>query len=304
MTALAGTDLALPEQCEVLTAAQACDAFSRSFVRVQLTGRRWQSPCRGVVVLHNGPLTIAQREWVAVLGHAPGSVLGGLTALKQDGMEGFDEPETHLVVPEGNRRLSLDGVRQHWSRELTSADVHPLRTPPRTRPQRSLVDAASWCPWGQERRARAIVVAGVQQRLARTRDLRDALRRRGPCRHRALIVESILDAHGGIQSLPERDFDLIRQARRLPVPSRQSPRRRADGRYYLDVEWRDFDAACEIHGIPHLAVLQWESDLERANEITISGPRLLVFSSYAVRRQQDRVGDQIARMLRRGGWRG
>ena len=304
MTAAADTDLALPEQCEVLTSAQAFQAFSRAFVRVQLAGRRWQSPCRGIVVLHNGPLTDAQRAWVAVLGHAPGSVLGGLTALEQDGLEGFDEPDPHVVMPEGSRRLTLDGVRQHWSRELTSADVHPLRTPPRTRPQRSLVDAASWCPFGQERRARAIVVAGVQQRLARTRDLRDALQRRGPCRHRALIVESILDAHGGIQSLPERDFDQVVRDHGLPKPTRQSPRQRSDGRYYLDVEWRGLGAACEIHGIPHLAVKQWESDLERANEITISGPRLLVFSSYAVRRQQSRVGDQIARMLRRGGWRG
>ena len=68
---------------------------------------------------------------------------------------------------------------------------------------------------------------------------------------------------------------------RTPAPTRQSPRQRSDGRYYLDVEWRGFGAACEIHGIPHLAVMQWESDLERANEITIAGPRLLVFSSYA-----------------------
>ncbi|MBA2417925.1 MAG: hypothetical protein H0V59_03130 [Nocardioidaceae bacterium] len=32
---------------------------------------------------------------------------------------------------------------------------------------------------------------------------------------------------------------------------------RADGRCYLDVAWDDFDAACEIHGIPHMLVPQW-----------------------------------------------
>lgn len=78
----------------------------------------------------------------------------------------------------------------------------------------------------------------------------------------------------------------------------------AGGRYYLDVEWRAHDTACEIHGLPHLQVVQWESDLSRINEITIAGPRVLVFSSYAVRRMSDRVGDQLIRMLRRGGWRG
>lgn len=46
----------------------------------------------------------------------------------------------------------------------------------------------------------------AQQRLTRTSDLRDALSRRGPCRHRGVIIESILDAHGGIQSLPEHEL--------------------------------------------------------------------------------------------------
>jgi len=53
-----------------------------------------------------------------------------------------------------------------------------------------------------------------------------------------------------------------------------------------------------------MQIVQWESDLSRINEITIDGPRVLVFSSYAVRRLRPRVGDQLVRMLRRGGWRG
>ncbi len=287
----------------VLTSAMAVATYGRGLVRAQLAARRWQAPVRGVVVLHNGPLTDAQSDRVALFGCGPGAALGGLTALSYDGLDGFAVDERHVVVPEGSRRKHLLGVRPHWSRELSDADVHPVRLPRRTRPQRSIVDAASWCAWSQERHARAIVIAAVQQRLVRTRDLRDALSRRGPCRHRSLIVESILDARGGIQSLPERDFDLLRRRRGLPEPTRQAVATRADGRFYLDVEWKAFDTACEVHGIPHLAVLDWESDLSRANEVTIGGPRLLVFSSYAVRRQQERAGDQLVRMLRRGGWR-
>jgi hypothetical protein len=241
---------------------------------------------------------------VALAQCPPGAALGGITALAYDGFTGLGTDETLVVLPEGANRPSLSEVTYHWSTELTDADVHPLRSPRRTRPQRSLVDAASWSSWSAERRARAIILAGVQQRLVRPRDLRDALSRRGPCRHRALIVESILDARGGVQSLPEFDFEMIRRRHGLPEPARQSIRRRKDGKYYLDVDWPDYDTACEIHGIPHIRVTQWESDLERANEIVIAGPRLLVFSSYAVRRQQPRVGDQFVRMLRRGGWRG
>jgi len=144
----------------------------------------------------------------------------------------------------------------------------------------------------------------VQQGLARPADLRDALSRRGPCRQRALINESILDAEGGKQSLPERDFDVILRRFGLPMPTRQRVLARPDGRYYLDVGWERLDAAVEIHGIPHLSVLQWDQDLFRANEIAIMGPRLLAFSSYAVRHEPDLVGDQTVRLLRRKGWGG
>src|SRR5262245_3064138 len=284
-----------------------CARFGRGHVRHQLSAGRWQRPARGIVVLHNGPLQQAERDQIALLGCASGSVLGGLTALTYDGFSGVETDGIHVVLPEGADRPLRDGVILHWSTMLTDADVHPLRMPLRTRPQRSLVDAASWCSWSCERRARTIVLTGVPQGLARPRDLRDlrdALSRRGSCRHRALLVESILDARGGIQSIPELDFDLIRRRHRLPEPKRQPVRRRKDGKCYLDVEWTDFDTACEIHGMPHLRVPQWESDLERANEVMIVGLRLLVFSSYAVRRQQSRVGDQLVRMLRRGGWRG
>jgi hypothetical protein len=265
----------------VLTTGQACARFGRGHVRHQLAKERWQRPARGVIVLHRGQLSRDEQHLVALLSCAPGAALGGLTALEHDGLTGFVIDEIDVVLPEGAERLLRSDVNLHWSTELTDADVHPLRSPRRTRPKRSLVDAASWSPWSAERRARAIILAGVQQRLVRPGDLRDALTRRGPCRHRALIVESILDARGGIQSIPELDFEMIRRRHGVPEPTRQSIRRRKDGKCYLDAEWLDYDTACEIHGIPHIRVAQWESDLERANEIVIAGPRLLIFSSYA-----------------------
>ncbi|UYM05211.1 hypothetical protein [Solicola gregarius] len=288
------------EQLGVLTTAQAESLYSRSTVRRNIAGSRWSRPVRGVVVVHNGPLTPDQRDWVALLSCPRGSALAGQTALRWDGFDGFDEPQPHVVLREGNRRPLNTDVVPHFSTMLEERDVHPLLRPRRTRVARSLVDFAAW--QDNRRRARAIVLSGVQQRLTNTHNLRDALSRRGPCRHRALIVQSILDAAGGIQSLPERDFDLIRIDRGLPPPTRQAVARRNDGKYYLDVEWLEYDTACEIHGIPHLRVPQWDADLLRANEITIVGPRLIMFSSYAVRHEQTIVGDQLERMLGRGGW--
>lgn len=169
------------------------------------------------------------------------------------------------------------------------------RSPRLTTLERSIVDAASWATTKQ--RARVLVIAAFQQRLTNVARMRDALSRRGPCKHRSLIVQSILDAAGGIQSLPERDFDEARLTAGLPRPTRQEKVKGADGRYYLDVWWQEFNLAIEIHGIPHLAVQQWSDDLHRTNELVIDGRRVLIFSSFAIRHDRERVVDQLQRAV-------
>lgn len=142
---------------------------------------------------------------------------------------------------------------------------------------------------GFERRETYVVLS--------VRKIREALTRRGPCRRRALIVESILDAAGGIQSIPERDFDEIRRCCGLPKPSRQVKVKGKDGRYYLDVAWIELGIAVEIHGIPHLEVKNWDADLVRSNEIVIGGRRLVSFTSYAIRHEPEVVADQLKRLF-------
>jgi hypothetical protein len=149
-----------------------------------------------------------------------------------------------------------------------------------------------------------LVLAAVQQRLVRPSDLRKVLERRQRFRHRPLVLETIGDAEGGVQSLPELDFARLIRRHGLPEPTRQQVLRRSDGKYYLDTAWSEYDAACEVQGIPHLRVGKWEADMSRTNEILIAGPRQLAFSSYAIRHDGDRVAGQLTRLLRRGGWPG
>lgn len=278
----------------VLTRQQALQLMSRHQLYALVGSGRWTNPATGVFVNHNGPLTERQREWVALLAAPPGSVLGGLTALRLDGFTAFT-PEAPVVVAKmGASKIGYADICLHWSTFLDDRDVHPLRAPRRTRPARSVVDAASWEP--QQKRAREIVLAAAQRGIIAPQQLREALTRRGACRHRGLIVESYLDAGGGIQSLPERDFDRLRRECGLPAPDRQSVLRRADGKYYLDVWWKRFNLACEVHGIPHMRVENWDDDLIRGNEVTIDGRRTLFFSSYAIRRHPATVKDQLRRM--------
>ncbi len=293
----------------VLSRQSASTAYGEAHLRAQLAGRRWQAPSPMVVVQHNGPLTSDQRMWVALLSAPPGALLHGLSAATRDGLSGFSPDGLTLVVPGSSRnpthrQLNLPAewnVNVRWSTKLGPEDVNWAAVPPRTRFARSILDAAS--EKVPERRARVIVLAAVQQRLTRPAALWEGLSRRGRCRNRAIIVESIRDAEGGIESLPEREFDLLRRRLRLPEPSRQRVMRRRDGRYFLDNEWPDFGIRAEIHGIPHSEIRQWDDDLLRQNDISIDGG-LLVFSSYGIRHLQSRVGGQLLSMFGRRGWRG
>ena len=129
----------------------------------------------------------------------------------------------------------------------------------------------------------------------RPADVRAALPRRGPFRHRGVVVESLADADGGIASLPEHDFDVVRRRAGLPEPVRQRVVRRPDGRYYLDAAWHRPRLVVEVHGVQHLEQLAWDADLERLGEITAGGDRILQISSFAVRHQPERVQALLAR---------
>lgn len=281
----------------VYTLGRAGEVWTRSSVRWRVRDRLWQRPTPGVVVTHNGELSRDQLLWTAVLGSPPGAVLAAGTAAELGGLSGFADAAVTVTIPNSARKPLLpDGIRVLRSLELSELDVHPISRPPRTRMARSLLDMASTA--SSTRRGRAVLIAGCQQGLCQPRALSEALTRRGPCRHRRLIRETIADAGGGVDSLPESDFDTLCSRLGLPPPSRQRLLRRPDGHYYLDRYWAAFDLCCEVHGIPHMRVEQWDADIVRQNEIVIAGPRLLVFTSYAIRHMKSLVCDQIMRFVR------
>lgn len=229
------------EQRGVVTAAQAYAAFGKSFVQHQVRARRWQRPCRGVIVAHNGPIDEAERTMIALLSCAPGAVVAGLTALREDGFSGFEglDARPRILLPNGARRSGNRDVSVHWSASLGSADADFNRIPPRTRPARSAVNEASWS--GPPRLARALILSAVQQRMCRPGDILECLAMLPNCCHHGIIRESAMDAAGGTQSLPEGDFLRLCTSNGAPPPSRQVMCRRPDGRYFLDVAWREYD---------------------------------------------------------------
>jgi very-short-patch-repair endonuclease len=284
----------------VLRIADADSRFGRSAVASALRVGRWQQPHPRVVVLHNGPLSRAEFCVVAVAAAAPGAAVAGPTALEVWGLPGFGEETVHVALRQGQRRPTLAGARYLLSSRLESEDVHGVRRPPITRPARSVLDTASLAK--SPRWARAVVLAAVQRRLVTPRALDEALDRRGPCRHHGHLVETIVDARGGVQSLPEQDFDRIVRFRGLPSPERQQRVRGRDGHYYLDAGWDRFRVGAEIHGAHHADALQWEEDLARANDIALGGRRVVQLTSWSVRHEPYRVADLLEALLRSAGW--
>src|SRR3954466_16197878 len=135
-------------------------------VENMVASRRWQTDGAGlVVVMHNGPLTIAQQEAVAVLAGGRLCGLAAKTAASHAGLVGWPAHKIEVLVPRGTTypQLSLVDVKVHESRRFAPESLHPSVWPPRVRVERALVDAAVWST--RPRSACGVLAAGVQQRL-------------------------------------------------------------------------------------------------------------------------------------------
>ena len=291
-------------QHAVVTRRQLAEAgVRRARLRSAVAARRWQTVGRSVVVMHNAPLTLTQRRWVAVLLPEQPAALAGLSATEQAGLSGFDDDVIHVLVA-GSCAVPMPAwVRVHNSRRFTAADVVRSSGPPRTRTARSVVDAAAWSPY--PRRAGALLCAAVQQRLATASELGTAVREAGQIRHVALMRAMIGDLAGGGHTLAEIDLGRLARRAHLPPPRRQALRREAGGRVrYLDAEFDLPDGtvlAVEVDGRHHAVHEQWTADLSRQNEVVIGGRPVLRFDSLSIRTDAGRVVDQLRRMHRAHG---
>ena len=286
------------DQVGVVTVPSAVRYLGRSAVRWRLASGRWRLVGTRVLVMQSGPLTEKQRLWASVLAAGEGAVLAGLTAARLDGLAGFEDRRTHLLIPSSRHlRRPLPGAVVHRSRLLGTADVHPTRLPPRTRLGRSLVDAAAWA--ATDRGARAILAAGVQQRLIRASDLIRVVEDYPCVRRRALMRATLVDVAGGAEALSELDFcDLVRRFG-LPEPDRQFERLDDQGRRWLDAVWEWARLVVEIDGRWHMDVRAWWADMQRDNELIVDGYRVLRFPAFVVRDNPEVVAAQIAQALRR-----
>lgn len=266
-------------------------------IRNQVQARRWRLIGRRVVVLHRGALSARQRQWVAVLNAGPQAALAQRSALAAAGLEGWQSDAVHVVVPKGVRVPPLASITVHQVRELV--DVDWRKSPPRVRLERAAVDTASAAR--EPRTACALLAAVVQQRLTTAARLRKALVTAPRARHRRLMLAVLDDIEGGAQALSEIDFIALCRRAALPAPTQQAVRTDRFGkRRYLDATWELSDGrtvTVEIDGALHLLAVTYWDDMDRQNELVLSGETVLRYPSVVVRTSERRVIEQLRRAL-------
>jgi very-short-patch-repair endonuclease len=287
----------------VISRWQALQYMSVKALEHALTSGRWRRVHRGVLLTQSGPLTPAQRAWIAVLAAAgdqwSGVCLSGLSALCGWGLRRIEPAMIDVLVPHPRQTRPPRGVRNHRTHHLPEAAPH-LR-PPTAPCGRSLLDAAAWAR--SDREATLIVAASFQQGVVTLVDVERAATEQPATRRRALVLRTARDCAGGSHSLAELDFLSLCRRFHLPEPTRQVRRFDHQGRLrFLDALFEPAKVAVEIDGAHHLDVAQMWDDAVKANALQLDGYTVLRYPAFVVRTSPQRVAAEIRAALTRAGW--
>ena len=286
---------------------QARRYLSEKAIRHRVAYGRWRRVHRGVYLTYGGPVSLRQRQWIAVLAVRPSTgdtlvaCLGGISALQVHGLRGISADRVHLVAPVTREITPPSGVVLHRVR-LAKDDRHPWSRPPTTTIGRAVVDAAAWAR--SDEAARLVIAASFQQRLVSAAEIGRVLERMPAARRRRLVIATTRDAAGGSHSLGELALVKLCRVARLPLPTRQLRLRDLDGRIrYLDAVFDPWRVAVEVDGAQHGEVGQSWDDGERDNALLLADFRVLRFPVHVIREQPRRVAAQIRAALELAGWR-
>jgi hypothetical protein len=267
---------------------------TRATVRNQLRAERWQQHTSSVFSTTTGPLSWEQRLWRAVLHAGPGSLVGGLTALKALGLRNWDRDDITVLVDNQLSFEDLDGVTFFRTRRPI-AQMRARAALPLCRPAPAVLLFAGYEV--NSRTAHGAIAACVQQRLTDVPELARWLRRLRPLRRSRQFGALLDDLGGGAQSLAE--VDMHRACRRAGIvpPRAQRARRDRSGRLrYTDAEWPLPDGrvlVLEVDGAFHDDVLQAAADRARNRKLTSADRIVISCSAYELRHDPDSVMEDL-----------
>ncbi|KAA1419691.1 hypothetical protein F0U44_12360 [Nocardioides humilatus] len=254
----------------------------------------------GVYVNHNGPLTLQQREWVAVLARWP-------AALARESALGLaPRGVIHLAVDRDRQVGRLPGVEIHRVAGLDRR-VDWRTAPPRIRVDDAVIDTMIVRLDADDTAGAFALLAEACFRRTNAERVARALAARGRVRHRRLITELVEDRRTGACSVLERGYlQRVERAHGLPRGERQV-RSSASGRSTSrDVTYEEFGLVVELDGSTHFeSYAARDADAHRdLGELAQAGALTARVTYGLVFGGQCATARSIAAILRRLGWIG
>lgn len=266
----------------------------RGLIARVVRDRRWALRGRWTIAVHCGMLEPTGDFWRAVHEVGGSALVDGTSALRAAGLTGLDDEGVHVSVHMLKRSPDVPGVAIHKVSRRLADDRMPSGLP-RTRPALAALRATQWAV--SDRQAALFLAMPVQQRLVTGEQLRATHADYTGRRRRALVATLIRDIIDGAQSLGELDFAAMCRTRGLPPPERQVVVAGPDGRYYLDVRWRE-GLVVEVDGRQHFEGAAPVADMLRQNELALRGDMTLRIPLMGLRVAPDAFLDQIEQALR------
>lgn len=293
----------LAGQCGVFARWQAnAIAVDRGLISARLASGRWRRLYQGVYAAFTGDLCREAEVWAALLRAGPQAVLSHQTAAEIDGFTARPSRLIHVTVPLGQHMVRVPGIVAHRSSRIEVAR-HPLRTPPRTRVEETVLDLAQQSASIDD--AFGWISRACGKRLTRPPLLLAAMQSRGKMRWRTELTFALADLADGVLSpLEYRYVRNVERAHGLPAAKRQVLIVHAGQRQYLDNLYQAFGLGVELDGQAyHPAAERWK-DIGRDNALAVDGILILRYGWPEVSDRPCAVAIQVGGTAARRGWCG
>jgi hypothetical protein len=290
-------------QLGVLTARQLLDGgLTRGAAKSRVSLGQWQRLHRGVYATFSGPPGREAVLWAAVLACGSGAMLSHETAAEVAGLTDKRSWLVHVTISSQRRIATPSGLVLHYSSRASQA-VHPVRTPPQTRVEETILDLAAAadslddvCGW---------VTRGIGRRLTVAELLLQALAARGKMRWRPELLELLSSVGDGAHSpLEWRYHRDVERPHGFP-PGTTQARSRVGGRVvYRDKLYAQFGVALELDGqVAHPGDRRWD-DIRRDNAAAADRIITLRYGWVDVATRPCDVAAEIAQVLVSRGFTG
>jgi hypothetical protein len=269
-------------QLGLITRAQALQLVSEDVFRTLAERRHLQRFRHGVWAVAGAPESYERVVLAAVLAAGAFAWSSHRTTARLRSLR-VPPPEEIDILTLPNRRLRLDGVRQHRNRSISTTDVGRVGVVPATTVAKTLVDCLPWLPGAafgkavDDARRRKLV---TYEEVEAAHTFLDRGRQTG--RHLVVPARPVLaDRHheGG----SDRELDVLGILRRagLPLPVQQHPVF-VGGRWrYLDYAYPESKIYLEWDGFGEHGLIRstFDDDRERDAELALLGWLGLHFTS-------------------------